>query len=278
MPHKAFDKNTTTSYALFSTWKFHAFEVFLMIPKRKKYLFILLYVTLITAMTMISSRAEPRETLTMLYEIRAPLVYRDGQGKLTGMFVTPALKALNASGIATKWDETPFKRQLNIIEANTQAACALGLFKTKERQKIAKFSDAIFRDQDRPSVMLAHRDFQPAKSLNLFAALSTPGARLLKKETASYGETIDDAIEKSHVMIISTTAESQNMAKMIAAKRADFILVAEDEAILLMKSFPDGEQLYIYKPNGMPKGPERYLMCSKMVSDELLFRFNKSLQ
>jgi hypothetical protein len=222
--------------------------------------------------------ASANEVLKVLYEAREPLFYRDTLGKLTGLVYSPVEQALRAANIPVEWVETPFKRQLAVVEANYEAVCALGLFKTKERLRYAKFSQAVFKDTDRPSVILAHRDFTFEKHLDLHQVMSLPGARILKKENASYGIFIDDVIERSRITIIPTTAKSVSMAKMIAARRADFFLVSEDEAQRLIKHIPNGEQLYIYKPGGMPDGPERFLVCSKMVSDETLNRFNKALK
>ena len=210
--------------------------------------------------------AQGYETLKLLFEIRHPLSYRDVDGQLGGILITPIAQAMVKAGIPFTW-----------VEKNDEALCAVGMFKNKERQKFAKFSAAVLRDISRPSVMLAHRDFKPDKSMNLLEALSIPGTKMLKKESASYGSVIDEVIERSRVGVISTTAESFNMGKMIAAHRADFIFVPEDEALTMIKTIPDGDKLHIFKPQNMPQGPERYLMCSQAVSDELIQKFNRAI-
>lgn len=224
----------------------------------------------------LSTQALAADALKLLYEIREPMSYRDSRGKITGLVVTPVEQAMLAADISYVWIETPFKRQLNVVEANDDAVCAVGMFKNRDRQKYAKFSLAILRDTARPSVMLAHKDFQPDKGMDLLRTLSLPGIKILKKESASYGTVIDDAIERSRITVVGTTAESMNMAKMIAARRADFIFVPEDEALNMIKLIGE-DKLHIFKPLGMPQGPERFLMCSQQVSDELLQRFNKAL-
>jgi len=221
--------------------------------------------------------AQGYETLKLLFEIRHPLSYRDVDGQLGGILITPIAQAMAKAGIPFTWVETPFKRQINLVEKNDEALCAVGMFKNKERQKFAKFSATVLKDISRPSVILAHRDFKPDKSMNLLEALSIPGTKMLKKESASYGSVIDDVIERSHVGVISTTAESLNMGKMIAAHRADFIFVPEDEALTMIQTIPNGDKLHIFKPQNMPQGPERYLMCSQAVSDELIQKFNRAI-
>lgn len=221
--------------------------------------------------------AQGYEALKLLFEIRQPLAHRDEDGQLGGILITPIAQAMVKAGIPFTWVETPFKRQINLVEKNDEALCAVGMFKNKERQKFAKFSTSVLRDISRPSVMLAHRDFKPDKSMNLLEALSIPGTKMLKKESASYGNAIDDVIERSRVNVVSTTAESLNMGKMIAARRADFIFVPEDEALNMIKTIPDGDKLHIFKPQNMPQGPERYLMCSPSVSDELIQKFNRAI-
>lgn len=225
----------------------------------------------------LAQTALANDVLKLMYEIRQPLSYKDSEGKLTGMLITPVTQAMSKAGIPFVWVETPFKRQLTRVEANDEALCAVGMFKNKERQKIAKFSHVVIRDTGRPSVMLAHRDFTPNKTMDLLEALSIPGAKLLKKETASYGSAIDEAIERSRITIVSTTAESLNMAKMIAAHRADFIFVPEDEALTMIKTIADGDKLHIFKPQNMPQGPERFLMCSNAVPDDVIQKFNRAI-
>lgn len=234
---------------------------------------------ILTCLTMLCATAPALATdaLKLLYEIRDPMSYRDSRGKLTGLAVDPVAQAMNAAGITYVWVETPFKRQLSMVEANDEAVCALGMFKNKDRQQFAKFTHAILRDTRRPNIMLAHKDFQPDKNLDLLRALSLPGVKMLKKDNASYGSVLDDAIERSRITVITTTAESKNMAMMIAAKRADFIFVSEQEALHMINAIPNGDQLHIFKPLGMPQGPERFLMCSQLVSDELIQKFNKAL-
>ncbi|MBY0572190.1 MAG: transporter substrate-binding domain-containing protein [Undibacterium sp.] len=218
------------------------------------------------------------DKLKILFETREPIAYRDAQGKLTGIIAYPVMKALTKANIAYEWVEMPFKRQIITIESNQETACALGLFKNAERMRYAKFSQAVTVELNRPSVLLMHKEFVIDKTLDLARVLSLPHIRLLKKEAASYGSVIDDAIERSRATQISTTAESSNMARMIAAKRADFIFVAEDEALRLIKSIPEGDQLTIFKPLNMPQESERFMMCSKLVADEVIARFNKALR
>jgi polar amino acid transport system substrate-binding protein len=232
---------------------------------------------LLSTMTGIPTSALASDVIKLLYEIRQPLSYRDGEGNLTGLLIIPVTQALTKAGIEFIWVETPFKRQINLVEKNEEALCAAGMFKNKDRQKFAKFSTAVLRDTSRPSVMLAHRDFKPNKSMSLLEALSIPGIKMLKKDSASYGTAIDEAIEQSRVSIVSTTAEALNMAKMIAAHRADFIFVPEDEALTMIKTIAEGHKLHIFKPLNMPQGPERFLMCSGAVPDDLIQKFNRAI-
>ncbi|MFA9274505.1 MAG: substrate-binding periplasmic protein [Candidatus Aquirickettsiella gammari] len=234
---------------------------------------------IVTCLALLCSTAPAlaADALKLLYEIRDPISYRDSRGKLTGLAVDPVAQAMNAAGITYVWIEIPFKRQLSMVEANNEAVCALGMFKNKERQQYAKFTQTILHDTYSPYIMLAHKDFQPDSNLDLLRVLSRPGVKILKKDRASYGSVLDDAIERSRITVITTTAESKNMAMMIAARRADFTFAQEQEALQMIKAIPNGDQLHIVKPLGMPQGLERFLMCSQLVSDKLIQKFNKAL-
>lgn len=213
--------------------------------------------------------------IKLYYETREPYAYLAPDGSVSGSIATNVAQAFNEAGISYEWVTTPFKRQLQQLEANAEPACGLGFFKTVEREKIGKFSHAVY--MDKISVMLAHKNFRPAEGMGLFDAMSIKGARMLRKEASFYGAFVEDVVRKSNPSLVVTTAAPRNMALMIAASRADFMLVTIDEAKYLMENLPESDGLHIFKPVDMPPGQRRYLLCSNSVPDEVLKRFNRAM-
>jgi polar amino acid transport system substrate-binding protein len=236
------------------------------------------YVSQIFVMLMSSlfgSAAHANAPIKLYYETREPYAYLAPDGSVSGSIATNVAQAFHEAGISYEWVMIPFKRQLQQLEANAEQACGLGFFKTVEREKIGKFSHVIYVDKF--SVMLAHKNFRPAEGMGLFDAMSIKGARMLRKEASFYGAFVEDVALKSKPLLVLTTAAPRNMALMIAASRADFMLVTTDEAKYLMESIPESNGLHIFKPVDMPAGQRRYLLCSNSVPDEVINRFNRAI-
>jgi polar amino acid transport system substrate-binding protein len=67
--------------------------------------------------------------------------------------------------------ETPFARQLHILEINSGQDCMIGMFKKPEREVFAKFTKLVYQDQ--PQVILSaasneHRFSKFASVTDLF--------------------------------------------------------------------------------------------------------------
>ena len=122
--------------------------------------------------SLCSCPAQAEESLKILFEIREPFAYKNPQGKITGVLAETVKRALIKAKIPFEWVETPFKRQLNVIERNDDTSCALGMFKTKERSRYGKFSAPIFHDQD--PLNYAHPSRLKNSTLTRFAASPEP--------------------------------------------------------------------------------------------------------
>jgi hypothetical protein len=65
---------------------------------------------------------------------------------------------------------------------------------------------------------------------------------------------------------------------MIAADRADFMFLSEEEAIHLLKETEEyAKDVHIIQLSDIPLGEKRYLMCNKLVADETIERLNMAM-
>ncbi len=217
------------------------------------------------------------DELAVYFEDRAPFSSMDSEGRVVGLVATPAENAFRLAGIAHEWVMVPYKRQLMQLQKISEPACGIGFFKTPERERTAKFTSAVYRDG--PTVVLANQGFRPREKSKLVEVMATKDVRMLRKDASTYGPFIDDAVAKGKPEIVSTTAELRNMALMIAAGRADFMMITREEAQQLIESTGEaGRQLHIFLAADMPLGQARYIMCSSTVPDAVIEKLNKAIE
>jgi polar amino acid transport system substrate-binding protein len=214
------------------------------------------------------------ERITLHFNERPPYMVAAADGTATGLSATPARQAFAAAGIAVRWAQTPTTRQLSVIRDNEGLDCAIGWFRKPDREAFAKFSKPIYRD--RPTVVLAHAAFVPER--RLADLLRRPGVTVLVKDNYSYGAMIDALLAEKRAFVLSTTAENQQMLRMVAERRVDMMFAAEEEAQhLLGRAGIAARGLQLLRFDDVPIGERRHLMCSKRVPDALLERLNAAI-
>jgi polar amino acid transport system substrate-binding protein len=217
------------------------------------------------------------EPLSLYFFERPPyVVQRAGSEDVTGLTATPAAQAFRAAGIAFQWVMLPTVRQLVTMKENSaHPACAVGWFKNPDRELHFKFTKPIYRD--RPTVGLAPADFGLYRT-TLAETLRQPGLQVLVKDGFSYGPLIDGLLAQTKVERVVTSAESVPMIHMIAARRANFMFAAEEEAAYLVEQAGvPAVQLRVLHFADLPPGERRHILCSKGVPDESIERLNKAI-
>ena len=228
----------------------------------------------VLCMSAVVARAD--EALTIYYNERPPYLVTatDGSG-VGGLTATPAGRAVHLAGLQVRWSKLPSNRQLAVIKDNKEIACAIGWFRNAEREAYAKFSHPLY--QDRPTVALARGGFQP-QAERLADELREHRPMVLLKDGFSYGPFIDGLMKQLRPPTMSTTVENWQMVRMIAAQRADFMYVSEEEAgyFIDQAGMAPGD-VKIVRFADMPAGERRHLMCTRLMPDEWLARINKAL-
>lgn len=214
--------------------------------------------------------------LILHYHERCPYYFASASG-VSGLCAEKAEQALRAAGIPFKWQETPPKRQLYLIEKNDGRECAVGWFKNPDREKFAKFTAPIY--QDNPTIAIARVDNEKIESgRDLASILSNRQLKLLKKEGYSYGHSLDEKITRFQPREILTAASNTGMLKMIHSLRADYMFIAEEEAeeLIRQSGFDPAAFKFIRFPD-MPAGNLRYIICTKQVSDDEIERMDQAI-
>lgn len=216
-------------------------------------------------------------TVILHYHDRKPYYFKGPEG-VSGLCAKPAAAVFKEAGIPFRWQETPAKRQLDMIKANNRMECAVGWFKNPEREKFAKYTLPIY--QDKPTVALARADNDRVLSrISIEQMFTDRGLRLLRKDGYSYGPFIDASITTYQPREVVTTADNFSMLKMIHSLRADYFFIAEEEAgqLITESSFSPSDFKYIHFSD-MPEGNKRYIICSPKLPDELIERLNQSIR
>jgi polar amino acid transport system substrate-binding protein len=217
-----------------------------------------------------------QESIDVYYNERPPYLVSERDGSVSGLTGTPATQAFRAAGISFVWIRMPSNRQMKELQENRSPACAVGWFKSAERERFAKFSKPIY--QDRPTVGLANADSPIPEHEPLSALLANKKRRILVKDGYSYGPYIDRLLHSAKAGLMATTMENIEMTRMIALHRADMMFAAEEEAsALLQQAGLNPLDFHILRFPDVPKGERRYILCSQSVPDQLMQRLNAAI-
>jgi len=220
----------------------------------------------------------PASTVTLHYIQRPPYIARSSGG-LSGLTGLPSAMAFKNANVPFELKETPFARQLLIIERNSGRDCMIGMFKKPDREQFAKFSKPVY--QDKPQIILtaapnAERFAGMNSLVDLFNARDLV---LLVRYGFSYGLTLDAMINQYQPTQSVTTDENLLMLKTIKLRKDAYMFLAPEEADAAIVAAGFGEsQFKRISFADMPAGEHRHLMCSKNVPDEVISKLNSAIK
>ncbi|MCB2100071.1 MAG: transporter substrate-binding domain-containing protein [Rhodobacterales bacterium] len=217
------------------------------------------------------------EPLLLVFESRPPYYVLNSAGELDGVVLGPIARALENAGIEFLWVERSSKRQMEDVRRNTGPVCSPGWFKKPERELFAKFSAPVY--QDRPQVMVTRPDVVRAMKAKTLAGLFQEGDWSLGvKKGYSYGTYIDELRATTPPRTVETTQDMDGMVRMLLGRRFDYFISTPEELWAFQDRSGDlGDKVVSASFTDIPAGNWRYLMCSQMVDDDILIRFNRGL-
>lgn len=218
------------------------------------------------------------ESLLMVYTDKPPYSFLD-KGVEKGFLLERTRRVLSRAGIESKFREMPPKRILLEIQNNEQAICSFGWYKLAEREKYAFFSAPLH--QDRPQAVLAGRRSAAAvqRHATLKQLMADGTLILATADGFSYGQELDSMIAVFPGRIDRTVQTELQVARKIAAKRADFMFIDQEDYDYLIASdadFRSNDLVRIEYPD-MPPGLKRYILCSQKVGADVMRRINASI-
>ena len=229
------------------------------------------------ALLMVASPAvRAEDPITLYFNDRPPFKMRLPDGSVGGITAGPAAAAFAAAHIPVVWADVPASRQIDAVKNATTRTCAVGFYKTAQREAFAKFTDAV--STDGALTIFARKGFTVADHTTLEDLLAHKDYRIVIKQSNSYGDVIDRAISQAAVSIERIASNYDTIVKMIINGRSDFTFISPEEITYYEKALNfDASAYRILDVAGLPPGERRHLMCSKGVEDGVIARFNAAL-
>ena len=226
-----------------------------------------------SALTQSAAAAEP---IILQYNERPPYMQTSSGNLVVGLSATPAAQAFEKAGIPFIWAKVPAARQLAVLKYNGARVCSVGLYKIAEREAFAKYTGTI--SQDSPMVGLALANFKAPKNLTLDELFSDSSLNILLKQSIVYGPPLDDKLASGQARKHYTVNEIEGIVKMIELGRAHITFLAREEADYYFKTGQfDLSKFNVITFPEIPKGPRRYILCSRLVEDEVIEKLNAAL-
>jgi len=219
--------------------------------------------------------ASANDLIKVQFVQRPPYMYQTDSGAVEGLLINRVEQIFSKAGIAMEWNLTSVNRQWDALMNPNEMTCSIGWYKSESREKIAKFTKAIYQDQQH--VLLARKQFSIQPSDRLETLLKMKRTRVLVKNKYTYGPKIDGMLKAFKTTTILSDAENQQMVRLLIANRADFMVTSKLEADYLLANSDPYNDLRIVIPVDMPEAGKRYIACNRLVSDALIERLNKAI-
>jgi polar amino acid transport system substrate-binding protein len=216
-----------------------------------------------------------QEVIHVVYGERPPYVTALSDGSPAGLTGAPTAAAFKAAGIAVQWQQVPTNRQLFMVKDAHSQICAVGWFNSPERHEYAKFTKPIYRDHN--WVIVTNAAFAARGIGSLDELTQVRDARVLLKDNYSYGGLNPYLKQWQPVMAVST-ATTLRMVQSVSKGAVDLMFVSEEEGAYIMQHHNgQANNLRLLQFKDLPRGEERYIMCSKAVPDDIINRLNKAI-
>lgn len=208
---------------------------------------------------------------------RPPFMKQEADGSVSGTVGTPVTQAFKKTGIPFVWQHTAAKRQLAVLQENAAPVCAIGWYKTAERERYAKYTKAI--SQDSPMIGLANAAFHARDNGKLADLLANPELSVLIKDAIVYGPYMDEQLAKMKAKRVVSFDEFGGLIKLIRLGRAELTFIPIEEANYYIESMGyTRNDFNIIHFSDMPPGQKRYLLCSMKVENAVIDKLNAELK
>lgn len=198
-------------------------------------------------------------------------------GDLDGILAKSTRKIMQAADIDAEYVAMPGKRIVTLMTAG-EPLCAIGAFRTAGRESFAWFSPPTYRNAP---LVVVHRssDERFRNMVSLADVLDDAELILGLQQGYSLGNVMDSLIRMRVRHVREVTADLKHLVLMIEGKRLDYAFLAPEGISELLKytGSRDGDISW-FRPDGMPEGTSRHIMCSQSVPESVRQRIAKAVR
>ncbi len=226
----------------------------------------------------LAGAAAADEPLRIAYRDKPPYSTEEN-GQAKGILIDKSRTIFKEAGIEVEFIAMPQKRITTELAANQRPLCSPSWYRLPEREAIGPFTLAIH--QDKPQVVLASAKAAPAVRAHagVKALLRDRRMKLAVVDGVSYGGELDTLINKLHGAPMRVTVTVLQLARMIAAHRADYMLMDQADFDYLDRSQElSGSGIKTIHFADMPASLPRHFWCSKAVTPAVLKRIDDAIR
>ncbi|MBN2809854.1 MAG: transporter substrate-binding domain-containing protein [Deltaproteobacteria bacterium] len=215
--------------------------------------------------------------LTVFYFERPPYYFtEDNQAR--GFLVELSRNIFQDAGIKVDFISLPPARIIKAIKNAATPTCSIGWFKKPEREKFAKFSLPIYRDQ--PLVILTSKNLkehlEPCKTL--VQVFSDTTLSIGKMGSFSYGTYVDELLTLISPKSQTVVKNQATLIKLVDKGRISYMLAAPEEIpSLIISAGLKNADFYSHQLTDVPQGNLRYLIFSRSFPDDELQSVNRAI-
>lgn len=226
---------------------------------------------------LLSANSLASPPLEVAWNERPPYQYLNN-GKEAGERLMRVKNIFNKTGIPFVFVQEPPKRIWTKYAAGIKNYCSFDWYRLPEREELVQFSLPIERNPSY-SVLTNLESLSKVKlHSNLASLLSDPTLTLGLVDSASYGTELENMIRNSRNKLERHNVLPVTMARMIGANRASFMLIEKVTWDFLKNSDVYFKQTTIIDIDGVPKGLDSYIVCSKDVTKEKMLKINEAIR
>lgn len=218
------------------------------------------------------------QSLVIVFRDKPPYSYIEN-GVQKGFLLERMRRVLKLARIDAQFSDMPPKRIFSEIEANKQRICSFGWYKIPERESYAQFSQPLH--QDRPHLLLAGEKSAPdiRRQKTLRGVMNDSRLTLAAADGVSYGPELDALISAFPGKLDRALIPPLLVAKKIAAGRADFMFIDQEDYDYLIASTPEfrAAGLIPVTFQDTPAGLKRYVLCSRLVDSETMKKIDAAI-
>lgn len=237
------------------------------------------YILIIFAYTAVNAFSDS-VTLKIFYYDRLPY-YGNVNGKVEGVLVDIAKEIFDEADIKYEFVYTTSIRVLENLKTSGNW-CALGWFKTKEREELYIYSDDYIY-QDKPYSIIINKEKLDILPKNpKIEEILRSGLVLGLVERYVYGDWLNKKIMECKPKITKTNIgnDSNLMYKLMSLRnRFDYMIAGMEEGSYVLKNNPKYEEkLSVISIADAPKGNQRYILFSKGIDKNMLEKINRAIK